>query len=135
MVSFEESVKDIEGLTNYEEGKLPCWLKEQVLYFYAPSIAEPIADAELIEQFVAGSWLEHWGVATIHGDEVAVFEHLEDDPMEVDEAAYVAECINCGFVVVEPSEKYIGGCTTYLTERKYLKRRREVAIALEGNVR
>jgi hypothetical protein len=130
MISFEESVKDIVGLTSYEEGKLPAWLRDHLQHHAG---ADQIEDAELVERFVHGDWLGHWGVAEIDGDEVAVLETPSDDHGDIAEVAEFAWWADCGFVVVEPSTTYHGGCTTYLTEQFCVKPRRRAATALAAN--
>lgn len=116
MISFEESVKDIVGLTSFELGKLPAWMKMRVLSFHGASVDEAMTDAEVVEKFVREAWLGHWGVATINGQEVGVLEHLDVNHQDVIEAAALANRLQCGFVVVELDDAYEGGCTTYLTE-------------------
>jgi hypothetical protein len=130
MISFEESLKDIPGLSKYEETKLPAWLKEQLLHYADKGITE---DAELVERFMHGGWLGHWGVAEIDGEEVAVLEHLGDGPEDVADVVEFAWWAECGYVVVEPSVTYRGGCTIYLTEHFCVTPLRRVAAVEAAN--
>ena len=134
MCEFLESVKDIVGLTAYENGKLPKWLAERLCLDDCNGMDVMMTDAELIDTFVRDSWLGHWGVAVIDGQEVAMFEHLGNHHLGFEEVAELAERMNCGFVLVEPSEIYDVGCTTYLMENLHMASRRTTArVALADN--
>jgi hypothetical protein len=90
MISFEESMKEIEGVTTFKLGKFRAWMKMRVLSFHGAAVGDVMTDAEVVDKFVRGAWLGHWGMATIGGQEVAVLEHLDVNHMGVVEAAALA---------------------------------------------
>lgn len=115
MISFKESLEEIDGLTEYREGVLATWLREQLLFRLGALKTDPIEDSKLVERVYNDTWLGHWGSAIADGEEVAVFECLVDDLEYIESLAYHAHSLERGFIVVEPSSAHQGGYVTYLT--------------------
>lgn len=130
MCVFSESVKDISGLTAYEDRKLPTWMAERLRHYNCNGTQAVMTDAELIDTFVRDSWLGHWGAAIVGGEEVAVFEHIGNHHLGFEEVSELAAEMNCGFVLVEPSDLYDVGCTTYLTEKPLMAARKAASLEL-----
>lgn len=113
MISFEDNVREIVGLTSYEEGELPRWFREDLQYYYGVG---QIDDAELLCKINRSEWLGHWGIAVVNGEEVAILEHLCDGAEDLDTIAELAYRLTCGYVVVEQSQERPSGWTVYMTE-------------------
>lgn len=116
MVTFEESLKEIAGLTAYREGELPEWFRKVILFWGAEHNIQPMADDKLVERLYGMDPIGHWGAAMLDGEEVMMFECMGDDIECVGGLAYHANHIECGFFVVEKSKFYQGGYPTFITQ-------------------
>jgi hypothetical protein len=131
MTEFEESVHEIEGLTAFSLWTLPEWLSMRLDYMFVSRKEGPLSDADFVDEFIRGEWLDYWGTATIDGKEVWVFEYCDEDIFELYEPAYLAEMLFCGLVMVEPSRSYRGGIIACFTEhRATMPRQKKASVEL-----
>jgi hypothetical protein len=115
VTSFEVSLEEIAGLTDYREGKLPEWFRKTFFFWGAEHNIQPMDDDKLVDRLYWIDPIGHWGSAMVDGEEVVVVECLGDDIDCVGGLAYHANCIECGFMVVEESESYQGSYITLIT--------------------
>lgn len=134
MISFEESLNEIAGLTEFREGELPEWFRNALLFWGAAFITGPMEDDKLVDRLYRIDLIGHWGVATVDGEEVAVFECLGDEIGCVESMANHAHYVECSLVVVEKAESYQGGYTTFITRDFSVTPRPRAAKVLAGVV-
>lgn len=131
MTEFEMSVHEIEGLTAFSLWTLPEWFSERLNEMFVSRKKGPLSDADFVDEFIRDEWLDHWGLATIYGKDVFIFEYYDDDMFELYEPARIAEMLFCGLVMVETSRHYQGGTIACFTEHRALIPRRK-ATSLES---
>lgn len=99
-MTFLEELEDYEGLTSYEEGKLPEKLRQYLLYYANVRSIDPMDDAGLVERFVRDEWLGRWGVAVINGHEHAIFESFYYGRETHSKVIGFTIGAECGFLIV-----------------------------------
>ena len=132
--SFNESVLDIAGLTEYVPLTLPQWFRERLDdWFYSPD--ERSTDGDLVKRFVVengkGGWLGGWGLATISDNPVFIFEFVAFNRFAFFDPAELAELFGCGLVFVEPSDRFAIGATLYFTEHRQCAKRKGACVGAE----
>lgn len=131
MNEFEKSIRDIEGLTAFKQWSLPEWLPKRIDAMFASRKEGPLSDADFVDEFIRGEWLGNWGMATINGKDVFIFEYSEEDTIELYEPARIAEKLHCGLVVVEPSWPFLEVTIVGFTEHlAFIRRRKAASVAL-----
>lgn len=127
MVEFSESVRDIEGLTSFQLGKVPEWLAD-CLNETLVGHPENSSGTDLVAFHLNREWLGDWGTATINGNEVFMSEYLAIDAWALFEPAQLAETLYYGLNVVEDSRS-CNGVTAVFSEERVLIPRRNTATA------
>jgi hypothetical protein len=128
---FDASVLDIEGLTDYRPLVLPNWLRLRLDEMFGALEGHP-SDGELVGSHIdeGRGWLSGWGTATIGGEQVLICEAVGLD-CECFDAAYIAELIHGGLIVVEPSAHFAVGTTLFFTENRHFSKRKVSAFSDE----
>lgn len=131
MTSFEESVRDIEGLSDFKPGVLPEWLSERL---HRKKVAGKKTGYSNRHIFAKADleWLGDWGKATINGEEVFLFLFRSGLGYYSFESAMWADELECGWQEVEGFR--LEGKTMFFTEHgKRVLHRRTANSALAVN--
>jgi hypothetical protein len=112
---FEESIVDIAGLKDYQPHILPPWFRAILLECSSEEAPESMSDCDLVARHVAAygvPWLNAWGTANVAGQTVFV---CQSDGLT--EPICLAADVECGFMLVEPSELDDIGYTIFFVEK------------------
>lgn len=126
MTEFEESVRDIEGLTDFKLGKLPEWFSERLKEKLVMPSQDHYSDVELVNDCLSHKWLGRWGTATINDAQALLFEFHWDRAYDQFEPDRLADELDCGLQRVEMSDRFYVD-TAFFTEHVNLVPRRKGA--------